>query len=131
MLAFVLIGSVGLGVLAIWQSITAWSVGKLERSIRAEVPAGCDRPTVEAWFEKHRIAHSWSEDTTKAMSGHETMPQLAGLRSEELSGEVHGGIEGPESTVWLIFTSRITIYFFFDKKGRKVDHYVDQHIIMP
>jgi hypothetical protein len=57
-------------------------VAKLERLIQAEVQPDSDRQSVEAWFDRHGIRHTWFEDTTGDMRGHHTMPQLAGLPSE-------------------------------------------------
>jgi len=114
-----------------WCSQRGWTVAKLERLIEAEVPPDCGRKTVEAWFDQHGIRYTWFEDTTGAMRGHQTMPQLAGLRSEDLSGMLCGEISGPEANVDLIFPGRISVYFFFDKQGRRVGHLVDPFVYMP
>jgi hypothetical protein len=114
-----------------WSSQRGWTVAKLERLIQAEVPQGCDRTTVEAWFNHHGICYDWFEDTTGDMRGRSTMPQLVGLRSENLSGMLRGVIEGPEANVDLIAPGKISVYFFFDKQGRRVGHLVAPFAYMP
>src|SRR5207249_2843833 len=79
-----------------WNSQRGLTVAKVERWIKEEVPPGCDRQFVEAWFDRHGISHDWTDDTEGAKRDHKTLPQLAGLRSEELSGMVYGKISGPE-----------------------------------
>jgi hypothetical protein len=108
-----------------WASQRGLTVAKLERSIRAEVPPRCDRQVIDAWFDRHRFPHSWSEDTRVGGRGNQTMAELAGLRDEELSGVCYAVVEGPEVNVDLVFSGRIGIYFFFDERGRYAGHYID------
>jgi hypothetical protein len=124
-LTFALLALVGGGGWLWWSSQRGWTVAKLERLIQAELPQGCDRAAAEAWFDRHGIRYGWFEDTTGDMRGHQTMPQLAGLQSNELSGMMRGDIAGPEANVSLIVPGRISVYFFFDKQGRRVGHLVD------
>ena len=91
----------------------------------------CDRRSVETWFDRHQIRHDWFEDTTVAMAGHQSMPELAGLRNRDVSGMLHGVLDGPEVNVDLIFPGEITIYFFFDKQGCRVGHLVHPFVFMP
>lgn len=113
----------------VWRdSQRGWTVARLEQLIAAEVPAGCDRLQAEAWFDRHGIEHSYFVDTTGDRSGNSTMPRLAGLRDEDLSGMVRGWIEGPEANVGFGSSGRITIYFFFDKKGHCAGHLIDPFV---
>ncbi len=107
-----------------WASHRGLTAEALERSIRAEVPPGCDRRVVAAWFDRHNFRHAWSEDTRVAGQGHQTVAELAGLWDEDLGGVSFAGVEGPEVNVDLFFPGRIDIYFFFDRSGRCVGHYV-------
>jgi hypothetical protein len=129
-LTFLLLTFIGCGGWMWWSSQRGWTVAKLERLIQLEVPRECDRATVEAWFDRHGIRQSWFEDTTGDMRGQQTMPQLAGLRSSDLSGMVRGDIVGPAANVDWVFPGRISIYFFFDKQGRRVGHLVDLFVYM-
>jgi len=101
-----------------------WTVARLEHLIEVEVPADCDREQAEVWFERHGIQHSYFTDTTGDRSGQRTMPMLANLRDEDLSGMVRGWIEWPEANVGFRSSGRIQIYFFFDKEGRRIGHLV-------
>jgi hypothetical protein len=109
-----------------------WTVSRLERKIKAEVPPGCGRAEVEAWLARQRIRRSYREYTTGDRRGDRTMPMLAGLDSKDLSGMVRGDIEPSEgANVNWFFPGRITIYFFFDKQGRLVGRLVDPFVYMP
>ena len=99
-------------------------MSKLEGLIRSEVPTGSDRLTIEKWFDQYGIQHQYFSDTRGAMDAGRTMPQLAGLKSEELSGMVSGLIKGPNANVHPIFHGEISVYFFLDMKGRYVGHLV-------
>ncbi len=101
-----------------------WTVTKLEALIGAEIQPGCNRQQAEAWFDKHSIQHSYFSDTTGDRSGNSTMPMLAGLRDQDLSGMVRGSITGPEANVGFWENGTIRVYFFFDKQGTCVGHLV-------
>ncbi len=100
---------------------------KLDCLIASEVPKGSKRSEVQTWFDKHRVQHSYFADTTGDGQGNKTMPMVAGLRDEDLSGMERGWIDGPgpDDEVGCLEDGRITIYFFFDKSGRMVRHYVE------
>jgi hypothetical protein len=116
----------GCGACVWWATQRGWTVAKLERSIRAEVPPSCDRRTAEAWFDKHHIQHWWSDETSLARA-----PQTpARFRDKDVGGMLEGVIEGPEANVDLISPGEISIYFFFDEQGRLVGHLVDKLIYM-
>lgn len=125
-LLFALLGSGG-GLW--WYSEHSWTAAKLERLIAVEIPAGCDRATAEAWFDRHGIQYGWSEDTTGDGRGNQTMPEWAGLESSDLSGMLRGHINGPAANVDWIVPGRIIIYFFFDKQGRCVGHLVEPRVL--
>jgi hypothetical protein len=119
LLAVVVLGA------CIWrESRRGWTVANLERLVQAEVPLGCDRRHAEVWFDKHNIEHSFFADTTGDRSGMDTMPLLAGMHDDNLSGMVRGWIEGPEANVGFGQSGRITVYFFFDMQGRCAGHLV-------
>ncbi len=86
----------------------------------------CGRQVVEDWFDRHRIEHSWAEDTRLGGVGHQTMAELVGLRDADLSGVCWAVVEGPEVNVSLVFPGGIGIYFFFDNRGRCVGHHIDE-----
>ena len=102
-----------------------WTESKVESLIRTELSLGCDRIAVAAWFDRHKIPHIHSRELDRHMQGHLTMPDLAGLDSSKLSSMESGRLEGPGVNVHLIMDGRITIYFFFDKQGQLVGHYVN------
>lgn len=124
--------TVGILIAWIWREFQrGWTKEKLESLIAAEVPAGCNRAHVDAWFDKHRIQHQYMADTTGDQSGNSTMPMLAGLRDQALRGMERGLIEGPEANVGFLESGRISVYFFFDKEGRVVGHLVHTFIYSP
>jgi hypothetical protein len=123
-LALLLLGVLGCGGWLWWSSQRGWTVSKLERLIRAELPPLCDRAAAEAWFNRHGIAFAWFHDTTGDVSGKKTMVQIAKLRSSQLSGMLRGDIEGSQANVDWIFPGRISVYLFFDKEGMLVGHLV-------
>lgn len=106
---------------------------RLNCLIESGVPAGGRRSQVRAWFDKHRVQHIYLADTTGDRRGDETMPMLAGLRDQDLSGMERGWIEGPgpDDEVGHLEGGRVTIYFFFDKGGKMVGHYVDCFVYCP
>jgi hypothetical protein len=106
-------------------------VEKLERLIQEEVPPGCGRATSEMWFDRHAIRYSWIVDTTGDRYGNRTMPELVGLRCDDLGGMLRGEIYGPEANVDWLYTGRIHVYFFFDKQDRLVGHLVDPFVFAP
>lgn len=123
-LVFVLVAAIALGACIRRDSQRGWTKARLEDLIVAEVPGACDRTHVEAWFDKHGIEHLYFADTTGDQAGKNTMPMLAGLRDEDLSGMVRGRIDGPEANVGFGESGRISVYFFFDKQGKMVGHLV-------
>lgn len=108
-----------------------WTVDKVQRLIRAEVPPGCDRGAAESWFDRHGIRHFWFDDVTGDRRGGRTMPDMAGLRSDQLLGMLRGDIEGADADVDWLFPGRIGVYFFFDRQGRRVGEVVDPLVYMP
>jgi hypothetical protein len=121
-----LVAIAGLG----WYSQRGWTSSKLERLIRQEVPDGCERSQVEAWFDRHGIKHQYSVVTAGPEEG-DTMPHLAGLKNEDLSGMVCGSILAPEANVSLFVRGEITVCFFLDKQGRLKGHYIREFGYMP
>ncbi len=120
-LTLLLVSLVGCGGWLGWSSQRGWTPAKAERLIQAEVPPGCDRPTVEKWFDRHGIHYSWWEGETARAN-------QVGLRHEDLSGALIGQIDHPEANVDLIDRGRLQIYFFFDKQGRLAGHLVHADI---
>jgi hypothetical protein len=123
----VAVAAVGLGylrVLAVRDAKRGWTVERLERSIRDEVPTTADRREVEAWFDRRRISCSYTADTTGDRSGNSTMPMLAGLRDEDLGGMVRGEIRDQKANLGLGNTGFIDVYFFLDRQGRVAGHLV-------
>lgn len=121
-------------VLTIWRWIDSqrgWSVPRLEASIKAEIPLGADRRTVEKWFDAHGIPHSYFTDTTADSLGGSTAATLAGLRDEDLGGTVRGLIDEPEANLGFLRSGEIWIYFFLDKHGRVVGHLVHPFVYSP
>jgi hypothetical protein len=114
-----------------WASQRGLTVAKLERSIRAEIPPRCDRQVIDAWFDRHHIQHFWSEETRVGGRGNQTMAELAGLRDEDLSGVSYAVVEGPEVNVDLVYSGRLGVYFFFDKRGQCAGHHIDAFAYEP
>jgi hypothetical protein len=114
----------------VWRgSLRGWTVAKLEALIEAEVPRGCDRQHVEAWFKRHRIQHLYFAHTTGDRRGPYTMPMLAGLRDRDLSGMIRGTISWPEANMGFGRNGDIMVYFFFDTQGRCVGHLVHPFVV--
>jgi hypothetical protein len=122
-LSLVLVGCLLAGG-GVWWCCHGWTEEMLERLIREEIPANSGREEVEAWFDRHGIPYTYFGKTTRDREGEKTMPQLAGLRDEDLSGMVRGEISGPDANVSLFFSGHIEVYFFFDKKGRLAGHLI-------
>ncbi len=114
-----------------WVSHRGWTVANVEQLINAELSPRSDRATAEAWFTRHDIQFDWFEDTTGDRRGDKTMPELVGLKNDELGGMLRGKINHPEANLSLLFPGTISIYFFFDKNGRQVGRLVDPFVIMP
>jgi hypothetical protein len=114
-----------------WASQRGWTVANVEQLIQAELSPECDRATAEAWFTRHGVQFTWHEDTTGDVRGRQTIPELVGLKNEELSGMLRGRIDPPEANLSLMFPGRISIYFFFDKNGRQVGRLVEPFVYMP
>ena len=100
------------------------SVVNLEQLIQAEVPPDCDLKQALAWFDRHGIQREYFADTTGDRVGRRTMPMIAGLRDEDLSGMARGWIDGLDANLGFGRSVRITVYFFFDHQGRRVGHLV-------
>jgi hypothetical protein len=108
-----------------------WTEDRLERAIAKDLPPGSDRPTVEAWLDRRRLPHTWSDSVTTHWRGMRTMPELAGLRNSDLSGMLVGELQSDQAKVDLFFAGELRVFFFFDKQGRCVGHYLDPFVIMP
>ena len=102
--------------------LNGWTVGKVERLVRSELPSGSTRPEVEAWLKNHSIKHSYLEDVTRNRLDGQTVPQRAGLSDRDLSGMVEGYIGN--ANVDAIYQGSILVYFFFDREGRLVGHLI-------
>ena len=114
-----------MGLWMMWDdSQVGRSVAALEQLIQAEVPPDCDPQQAGAWFERHGIDHDFFPDTTGDRAGSRTMPMLAGLRDEDLGGMARGCIDGLDAHLGFGRSGRITVYFFFDKQGRRAGHLV-------
>jgi hypothetical protein len=120
-------------VLAQIDSVRGWTETRLESSIENEVPADADRALVEAWFDCHRIEHTFFERTANAdMVGHDSIPTLAGLKDEDLGGMVRGFLREKdahvgymnEANVGYMNNGTLSVYFFLDKQGKVVGHYI-------
>jgi hypothetical protein len=105
-----------------WATHHGWTVAKVERLIEAEVPRRCSRATAAAWFRRHKIDYTRFEGFPGDMRGHQTMAELAGLRSDEIGETLRGEID--EANLDLICHGTISVYFFFDKQGRLAGHLV-------
>ena len=57
------------------------------------------------------------------------MPQLAGLRSRDLSGMLRGRIGEDKVDRGLIYLVSLHLYVFYDHEGRMVGHLVDPLVI--
>jgi hypothetical protein len=97
-----------------WTTQRGWTVAKVKQLIRQELPPGCGREQVEAWFDRHGIEYGYCEE-------------VAG--NKELSGTLEGEIE--DANVDLIFSGEISVCFFFDKNGRMVSHRIRRFVFCP
>jgi len=109
-----------------WASHRGITAAKFERSIRAELQPGCSRKEVEDWFNRHEIEPLWSEEIRVTQIGDNSVAELAGFRDADLSGMCFGVVEGRDVNVSLVFHGEISIYFFFDARGRCVGHYIHE-----
>lgn len=98
---------------------------KLTRSIKAEVPPIATQQQAEAWLKARGFEPSYFVDTTGDRVGGQTMATRAGLRDEDLGGMVRGQITCPSKQLGVGQYGRLSIYFFFDKRGSCVGHWVD------
>lgn len=106
-----------------------WTSSKLERLIQAEIPKGCDRQVVEAWFERHGIPHFFTDHPSGGGKvGKKTVIMLAGLDAKDISGTVMAHLEADHGTSRANLgwgrNGYISIRFFFDKQGRLAGHLV-------
>lgn len=109
------------------------SVSRLESLIQAEVPPNADRKSVEQWFDAHEIDHVYVPALVNMlgqgdMIGHKTIVEVAGFQNAGVAGYVRGMIEGERANVGFMENGRISTYFFLDKDGKVIGHYVDQFI---
>jgi hypothetical protein len=114
------------------ESQKGWTIAKIDRLINAGIPLGCDQQQMESWLDKLGIRHNYTTETWeyKTDSG-STMPTLAGLNPAKLDGMIVGRIEGKDANVSLIFSGRLSLFFFFDHKGAYVGHYIDKIVDGP
>ncbi len=125
-LVFALFASIGSWY---WRaSQRGWTVSKLERLIQAEVPLGCNRPFVETWLDRQGITHSYFPGPSRDRRGKQTMPEIAGLDPSKVNETVRGEIGVSEANVSVVFSGTISIYFFFDAKGRLIGSLVDPFV---
>lgn len=130
-LAFSLLPIGGCGGSLCWAWDRGLTVSKIERWIRKEIPRGCDRKTVEAWFDRHKLDYGWSDNPNVGGVGRQSFVELAGLRQEELRGALFTTIDEPEVNVDLFCPGEISICFFFDKRGRLAGHLAHAFVMMP
>jgi hypothetical protein len=119
--------AVGTWIWLDWQR--GWTVAKLERLIEAEVPPSCDRQQVEEWFERRGIQYWHFPDKGKSLPRAPSIYMLlaAGVRPKDVGGWMAGKIEGAQANVgFLRDDGRIDVYFFFDKEGRLLGHWVER-----
>jgi hypothetical protein len=111
-----------LGGFILYRLEFGWTSNKVERMIKAALPPGSTRQEVEAWLGKQKIEYVYLKDVTGDRTNDKTMPQIAGLKHEELSGMIRATI--PDAHVHLILPGDMHIYFFFDLDGKLIKHLV-------
>jgi hypothetical protein len=107
-----------------------WNAAELERLIRLEVSEGSDRNRVELWFEKHGIPCAYFEGPDHARFNASIATEI-GLEPSEISGVLQGCVDMHQSRAHILLPSEIFVYFFFDKKGRLIGHFVASAVYGP
>jgi hypothetical protein len=122
----------------LWRNLNdGWTAAKLERLIESEIPPGCSREQVEGWLDRHAIPHGYFGGTAKDAEFNAYLARQAGVDGANLSGVVQGDIADANEhllrhpTGFLFLCSEIYLYFFFDKQGRLVGHWVDVAVYGP
>jgi hypothetical protein len=111
-----------------WDLFHGWTSAKAERLIQAELPTGCDRGQVQAWFERHDLPHEYFEGTTGTSGYNVELALRLGLKLDDVSGVEQGVCEANEH---FLFPSELYIYFVFDSQGHLAGHIVDAMVYGP
>lgn len=109
--------------------LRGWTVGTVERLVRAEVPLGSTRQAVEAWLDRHNFSHEYYADVTLDRVDGQTPPRQAGLSERDLGGLVRGIVS--DANVDPVYEGWISIYFFFDHEGKLAGYLVHPFVPEP
>jgi hypothetical protein len=97
---------------------------RLDQAIRAEVPVGAPRSQAEAWLIGRGILHEYLAGAPGDRSGQKSMPELAGLRDEDVAGTLRAMIACPDSKLGVSDSGQLKVYFFLDRQGASIGHLV-------
>jgi len=107
-----------------WRCYRGWTVNQLERVARDEVPLNCSPGQVESVLTHYGIRNYYSEDLFSESFGGQHPFQYANLRVQDVAGAVVGILSGSEVRSGFLERGIIYMYFFFDKKGQLVAHWI-------
>ena len=114
-----------------WRATRGWTSARVERQIQEEVPPGCGRSEVQAWFDRHGIVHGYFEGTAGTSSFNIDLGLRLDLHPDNVGGVEQGFIPTTGANEHLILPSEILIYFIFDNQGRLAGHLVDAMVYGP
>lgn len=101
---------------------SGWTVNRVDHLVREEVGPGATREEVEAWLDGKGLKHYYSTDTETNSVGGRKVRAMAGLRAEDLSGEVSCSIY--PANVHPLLSGSISIDFYFGKDGRLAGYFI-------
>jgi hypothetical protein len=104
-----------------------WTVEDVEQLVDSEVPKKANRIEVEAFFDKHRIPHSWFDVDPGDFNDGTEAAKRAGLTKQGFHNWMRGDIFNAQVEFLIIL--HIHIYFFFDDKGRVITFLVREKVI--
>jgi predicted PurR-regulated permease PerM len=98
-------------------------------NIAATLPSGSSRDEVESLLDAHGINHDDIKGAVKDTEGVNTVASLAGLDEHQVGFTIKGFV--PNANLDFLFPCQISLYFFFDKKGKLLKKLVQPYIICP
>jgi hypothetical protein len=92
----------------------------VEQQIRADVPIGTLRPAVEDYLQRRGLEFVAVEGATEDRRDNVRVVELAGLGDRDLGSTIRARVE--PALVDPVWSGEVTVYFFFDSKGRLIGY---------
>jgi hypothetical protein len=114
---------------AVWRCCRGHTEQQLESTVQAEVRPNCNREEVESFLDRHGIRNYYTEDFENDSFRGQHPFQYVNLREQDLSGMVVGVLSGREVRSGFLEYGIIYMYFFFDKRGQLIGHWITRVLL--